>query len=88
MPRASSPALAARRRPSAAANPSTSPSTLSTILNHSIPPFYACYLLKSYNPKRPHMTYIGSTPDPPRRWKQHMGDRVGGVSADSLWLLR
>ncbi|BGP10950.1 Slx4p interacting protein [Rhodotorula toruloides] len=75
MPRASSPALAARR----SSNPSTSTSALSTILNHSIPPFYACYLLKSYNVKRPHMTYIGSTPDPPRRFKQHMGDRIGGA---------
>ncbi|BGP27229.1 structure-specific endonuclease subunit SLX1 [Rhodotorula toruloides] len=75
MPRASSPALAARR----SSNPSTSVSALSTILNHSIPPFYACYLLKSYNVKRPHMTYIGSTPDPPRRFKQHMGERIGGA---------
>ncbi|BGP34933.1 Slx4p interacting protein [Rhodotorula toruloides] len=74
MPRASSPALAARRT-----NPSTTNSALSTILNHSIPPFYACYLLKSYNVKRPNMTYIGSTPDPPRRFKQHMGDRIGGA---------
>ncbi|KAK4329729.1 Structure-specific endonuclease subunit SLX1 [Rhodotorula toruloides] len=75
MPRASSPALAARR----SSYPSTSTSALSTILNHSIPPFYACYLLKSYNVKRPNMTYIGSTPDPPRRFKQHMGDRIGGA---------
>ena len=41
----------------------------STVLNHTMPPFYACYLLKTVNPKRS-ATYIGSTPDPPRRIKQ------------------
>ncbi|KWU43394.1 hypothetical protein RHOSPDRAFT_13615, partial [Rhodotorula sp. JG-1b] len=58
---------------------STSTSTTSTILNHTYAPFYACYLLKSYNPKRLNQTYIGSTPDPPRRWRQHMGETVGGA---------
>ncbi|GAA5919519.1 hypothetical protein JCM1841_002251 [Sporobolomyces salmonicolor] len=53
------------------------PST-STILNHTIPPFYACYLLRSYNPKRGG-TYIGSTPDPPRRFSQHNGHIKGGA---------
>jgi structure-specific endonuclease subunit SLX1 len=82
MPRArppSSPSLAA----AAAVTASTSTST-STILNHTYAPFYACYLLKSYNPKRLNQTYIGSTPDPPRRWRQHMGETVGGVSLDAL----
>ncbi|GAA5984634.1 hypothetical protein JCM10908_003434 [Rhodotorula pacifica] len=75
MPRArppSSPSLAAAT--AAAATSSTS-----TILNHTFAPFYACYLLKSYNSKRLNQTYIGSTPDPPRRWRQHMGETVGGA---------
>ncbi|KAK4047985.1 Slx4p interacting protein [Microbotryomycetes sp. JL201] len=46
--------------------------TTSTVLNHSIPPLYSCYMLRSFNPKRT-ATYIGSTPDPPRRIKQHNG---------------
>ncbi|KAL8287682.1 hypothetical protein RQP46_003540 [Phenoliferia psychrophenolica] len=50
----------------------------STVLNHTMPPFYACYLLKSANPKRS-ATYIGSTPDPPRRIKQHNGIVTGGA---------
>ncbi|GAA5926061.1 endonuclease [Sporobolomyces koalae] len=58
--------------------PPTISSTTSTLLNHTIPPFYACYLLRSFNPKRGG-TYIGSTPDPPRRYKQHSGEIVGGA---------
>ncbi|KAM0750906.1 hypothetical protein T439DRAFT_348142 [Meredithblackwellia eburnea MCA 4105] len=50
----------------------------STIINHTVPPFYACYLLKSNNSKRS-ATYIGSTPDPPRRIKQHNGIVTGGA---------
>ncbi|GAA5936878.1 hypothetical protein JCM10213_000128 [Rhodosporidiobolus nylandii] len=57
------------------ANPS---STTSTVLNHTIPPFYACYLLRSFNKARGG-TYIGSTPDPPRRFKQHSGEITGGA---------
>lgn len=82
MPRArppSSPSSLAAAAAVTTASTSTSTST-STILNHTYAPFYACYLLKSYNPKRLNQTYIGSTPDPPRRWRQHMGETVGGVS--------
>ncbi|GAA5824767.1 hypothetical protein JCM11251_005332 [Rhodosporidiobolus azoricus] len=53
-------------------------STTSTVLNHTIPPFYACYLLRSFNKARGG-TYIGSTPDPPRRFKQHSGQIKGGA---------
>ncbi|KAK4053214.1 Slx4p interacting protein [Microbotryomycetes sp. JL221] len=56
----------------------TTTSTTSTVLNHSIPPLYSCYLLRSMNPKRT-ATYIGSTPDPPRRIKQHNGLIKGGA---------
>ncbi|GAA6004453.1 endonuclease [Rhodotorula paludigena] len=63
--------------PRAAATSSINAST-STILNPSIAPFYACYLLRSFHPRRGG-TYIGSTPDPPRRWKQHMGLVKGGA---------
>ncbi|GAA5824349.1 hypothetical protein JCM5353_007035 [Sporobolomyces roseus] len=58
-------------------------STTSTLLNHTIPPFYACYLLRSFNPKRGG-TYIGSTPDPPRRYKQHQGEIKGGAFKTKL----
>ncbi|GAA5853301.1 hypothetical protein JCM8547_000277 [Rhodosporidiobolus lusitaniae] len=53
-------------------------STTSTVLNHTIPQFYACYLLRSFNKVRGG-TYIGSTPDPPRRFKQHSGEIKGGA---------
>ncbi|GAA5950664.1 hypothetical protein JCM3765_000571 [Sporobolomyces pararoseus] len=63
--------------------PTAALSTTSTILNHTIPPFYACYLLRSFNPKRGG-TYIGSTPDPPRRYKQHSGEIKGGAFKTKL----
>ncbi|GAA5865159.1 hypothetical protein JCM3774_002155 [Rhodotorula dairenensis] len=84
MPRARAPnspslATAASAAAAAATAASTSMSTTSTVLNHTFAPFYACYLLKSYHPKRLNQTYIGSTPDPPRRYRQHMGETVGGA---------
>ncbi|GAA99290.1 uncharacterized protein L969DRAFT_93754 [Mixia osmundae IAM 14324] len=54
----------------------------STLLEgaHTIPRFYACYLLRSKrNDKYSNRTYIGSTPDPPRRIRQHNGDLTAGA---------
>jgi len=55
------------------------PTARSSLLNHTIPAFYACYLLKSRKTERATGTYIGSTPDPPRRIRQHNGEIVGGA---------
>ncbi|BGP51159.1 Slx4p interacting protein [Rhodotorula kratochvilovae] len=64
--------------PSRSSSPPASRETTSTIVNHTLAPFYACYLLRSFAPRRGG-TYIGSTPNPPRRWKQHMGLVKGGA---------
>lgn len=48
---------------------------------HTIPPFYACYFLRSL--ASPGITYIGSTPAPPRRKRQHNGDLTQGAHKTS-----
>lgn len=58
----------------------------STLLHHTIPPFYACYLLRSLKAKRAAI-YIGSTPDPPRRIKQHNGLITGVRSREFVAML-
>ncbi|KAA1471894.1 hypothetical protein DENSPDRAFT_146391 [Dentipellis sp. KUC8613] len=51
----------------------------SSLASHQIPPFYACYLLKSIRTPRSCATYIGSTPSPPRRIRQHNGEISQGA---------
>ncbi|SHO76331.1 Similar to S.cerevisiae protein SLX1 (Endonuclease involved in DNA recombination and repair) [Malassezia sympodialis ATCC 42132] len=43
----------------------------SSVARHAIPPVYACYCLRSQS--KPNQTYVGSTPDPVRRLRQHNG---------------
>lgn len=58
--------------------PSRMPST-SSVDSHVVPPFYACYLLRSYATPSSTRTYIGSTPDVRRRKRQHNGELSQGA---------
>ncbi|KAJ3922254.1 hypothetical protein F5877DRAFT_34086 [Lentinula edodes] len=51
----------------------------SSLLSHTFPSFYACYLLKSVQTPTSKATYIGSTPNPPRRIRQHNGELTQGA---------
>lgn len=49
----------------------------SSVAQHRIPPVYACYCLRSLS--KANHTYVGSTPDPIRRFRQHNGDVKQGA---------
>ncbi len=55
-------------------------------MDKPIPAFYACYLLRSTI--RHASLYIGSTPKPVRRLKQHTGESKGGAAKTSKDSLR
>ncbi|GAP93042.1 putative GIY-YIG catalytic domain-containing protein [Rosellinia necatrix] len=55
-------------------------------LSKPIPPLYTVYFLRSTVSHR--SLYIGSTPNPPRRLKQHNGESKGGAARTSRRKLR
>lgn len=57
-----------------------------TVLARPIPPLYTVYVLRSTVNHA--CLYIGSTPNPPRRLKQHNGEAKGGAVRTSRSKLR
>ncbi|KAK7057433.1 hypothetical protein R3P38DRAFT_3384792 [Favolaschia claudopus] len=63
----------------------------SSLLCHRFPSFYACYLLKSIQTPTSTATYIGSTPNPPKRIRQHNGELTQGAHKTKLrrpWVMQ
>ncbi|KAI0805592.1 hypothetical protein GGR55DRAFT_266076 [Xylaria sp. FL0064] len=57
-----------------------------SVIAKPIPPLYTVYILRST--VRHSSLYIGSTPNPPRRLKQHNGESKGGAARTSRRTLR
>ncbi|KAJ6593654.1 hypothetical protein B0H19DRAFT_1091410 [Mycena capillaripes] len=67
------------------------PTARSSLFSHSFPSFYACYLLKSIQTPTSTATYIGSTPNPPKRIRQHNGELTQGAYKTRLrrpWVMQ
>lgn len=56
--------------------PSTTPKKQRRKIEYA---FYGCYLLISLSPLAKNVVYIGSTPDPKKRIRQHNGEIAGGA---------
>jgi predicted GIY-YIG superfamily endonuclease len=65
--------------------PVASTSKANSVENPTMPPLYVCYILRSKAKGAfSNRSYIGSTPDPPRRFRQHNGAMKGGAWRTSL----
>ncbi|KAL1665097.1 hypothetical protein GGF50DRAFT_53435 [Schizophyllum commune] len=67
------------RRPRTARNATQPLTSRSSLVAHTYPSFYACYLLKSIQKPTSKATYIGSTPNPPRRISRFAGELTQGA---------